>query len=166
MLHLYHISMKIFQVLCFICLAFSGFSQKSEVISAKQLISQYSNNNDTTYVVNFWATWCKPCIEELPFFLKLEKEMANEPVKFIFVSLDDSKHIIDRVNPFIKKMEINNVFVLDDKDPNDWIPEISNEWTGSIPATLIIKNQNENFYEQKFNYDQLKKAVLKTKGTR
>lgn len=140
------------------------FAQNADVITADDLQKIIKKNNDTTYVVNFWATWCKPCIEELPYFLQLENELFNFPVQFIFVSLDDSKYKESRVIPFTEKNKMKNVYILEDNDPNDWIPQISEEWTGSIPATLIIKNNNKTFLEKKLDYNQLKDEVEKTKG--
>ncbi|MGI8892860.1 MAG: TlpA family protein disulfide reductase [Bacteroidia bacterium] len=155
--------MRLLSVLL-ICFSGLAYSQQAKIINTDQLIKEYHKTNDTTYIINFWATWCKPCIEELPYFLQLENELINQPFKFLFISLDDSKYRESRVIPFAEKNKMNNVFILEDKDPNEWIPRVSEEWTGSIPATLIIRNNNPTFHEQKLNYEQLKKSVAKTKG--
>ncbi|MGJ8667645.1 MAG: TlpA disulfide reductase family protein [Patiriisocius sp.] len=112
--------------------------------------------NDTTYVVNFWATWCKPCIAELPVFEKLNAESVSEKVKVILVTLDFPEKIESQVIPFLDRNEIKSeVVLLDDADANGWIPKISETWSGAIPATLIYKNNNRKFYEQSFTYEQL-----------
>jgi thiol-disulfide isomerase/thioredoxin len=151
-------------ILIFFFFSSLAYSQNADLVTAKELQSYFKKNNDTTYVINFWATWCKPCIQELPYFLQLENELIDSSVKFLFVSLDDSKYRESRVIPFKVKNNMNTVFILEDDDPNEWIPLISEAWTGSIPATLIIKNNNETFLEKKLDYTQLKEAVEKTKG--
>ena len=150
-------------LIALLTISFSSFAQTIDVVNVTEL-QKRNSSNDTTYVLNFWATWCKPCIEELPYFLQLEKELINHPVKFIFVSLDDSEHLNSRVLPFIKKHEMKNVVILEDKDPNEWIPKIHNSWTGSIPATLIVNSEINNFYEQKLSYKELKEFVKIKKG--
>ncbi len=118
----------------------------------------YKNDNKT-YVVNFWATWCKPCVEELPFFEKINK-IKN--VKVILVSLDFPDQIESRLVPFIKEKNIQSkVVMMIDPDQNSWIPKINKEWTGAIPATLIYNSNKRKFYEQSFSYEQLQKEVTK-----
>src|SRR5690606_6809447 len=48
----------------------------------------FQKKNDSIYVINFWATWCKPCIKELPAFEKIASEYADKKVKVLLVSLD------------------------------------------------------------------------------
>ena len=123
-----------------------------------------NQQNDTTYVVNFWATWCKPCIDELPAFQKLSNDYQNDKVKVILVSLDFPGKIENNVIPFIIKNKVTpKVIVLDDPDQNSWIPKVSEDWLGSIPATVIYKNDKKAFYEQSFTYEELNKELLKIK---
>ena len=103
--------------------------------------------NDTVYVVNFWATWCKPCVAELPFFMEAEKAMEDKKVKITFVSLDFSDQLDKRVVPFIEKNKINSrCFLLADQDSNEWIPKVDETWSGAIPATVIYKNGDKKFF--------------------
>lgn len=114
--------------------------------------------NDTTYVLNFWATWCKPCIQELPYFEKLNAEKEN--VKVVLVSLDFPNHIEKQVLPFIKKYNLKSeILLLDEANGNKWIPKVSPDWSGAIPATVILKNKEMKFFEQSFTYIELEKAV-------
>ena len=117
-------------------------------------------DNDTTYVVNFWATWCVPCVEELPSFEKLNKEYKDKKVKVILVSLDMSKQIESRLIPFIQKKKLQSkVVLLNDPDANAWIEKVDKSWSGAIPATIIYKKQNRKFYERSFTYGELEKEV-------
>tara|TARA_B100001167_G_C16720607_1_gene281011 strand:+ start:103 stop:699 length:597 start_codon:yes stop_codon:yes gene_type:complete len=116
--------------------------------------------DETTYVINFWATWCKPCIEEMPAFEALREHYEDKNVKVILVSLDLPKLLEKQVVPFVEKKGLQSeVILLDDPDANTWIPKVAEEWSGAIPATLIIKGEQRQFYEQSFTYETLEKAV-------
>jgi len=133
-----------------------------EVISFEQLENKINVNNDTTYVLNFWATWCKPCVDELPYFLDLHKEWKNKKIKFLFVSLDFVKKK-DQVNIFINKKKCDAQFyLLNAPNQNEWIDKIAYEWEGSIPATLVFNNARKKkiFYEREFTYEELKTELI------
>lgn len=117
------------------------------------------NDNKTTYVVNFWATWCAPCVKELPHFEQLNSE--NKKVKVVLVSLDFKDQYESKLLPFLKKKSIvSEVVLLTDKDYNAWLPQVDKEWSGSIPATLIIKNGKKVFAEKMFSsYEELNEYV-------
>ena len=107
--------------------------------------------NDTLYVVNFWATWCAPCVKELPYFEAFSKENSNQKVKVILVSLDFEKQKDSKLIPFLKKKKItSDVVLLLEKDYNNWLPKVDKNWSGSIPATLLIKGNKRQFAEQEF----------------
>ncbi len=115
---------------------------------------------DTTYVYNFWATWCAPCVKELPSFLKLNEKYKDKPFKLVLVSLDFPKSVEKSLMPFLEKKKMNvEVVLLNDPDANSWIEKIDKDWSGAIPATLIINKNKRKFYEQSFEYEQLEEEV-------
>lgn len=121
-----------------------------------------TKNNDTTYVVNFWATWCRPCIKELPVFEKLNADYSEKKVKVVLVSLDFPDKIEKQVIPFMDKNNIQSeVVLLDDPDSNSWIPKISKDWSGAIPVTIIYKGDSREFYERSFTFEELDTEVNK-----
>lgn len=124
---------------------------------------RFLNRDDgKTYVINFWATWCKPCVEELPYFEQLYKEYKAKGVTMILVSLDMPKMIETQLIPFIKKKNLQaNVIVLDDPKQNTWIPKINENWSGAIPATLMYNRNERAFFEQSFTYATLESELLK-----
>ncbi|MCB0374525.1 MAG: TlpA family protein disulfide reductase, partial [Sinomicrobium sp.] len=100
-----------------------------------------SREDGKTYVINFWATWCKPCVEELPYFERLHENFKDRGVKVILVSLDMPGMIETQLIPFIRNRKLKpEVVVLDDPRQNMWISEIDENWSGAIPATLIYTN--------------------------
>ena len=117
-------------------------------------------DNDTVYVINFWATWCRPCVEELPYFEQLNEEYSSEKVKVILVSLDFADELKTRVMPFLERREIKSkVVLLDESDPNEFIDKVNTQWSGAIPATLVYKGEKSDFYERNFNYEELQSIV-------
>lgn len=117
-------------------------------------------NDDKIYVINFWATWCGPCVKELPYFEKLNEQYANKNVEVILVSLDFPHVYNSKLKPFIIENNLRSkVIALDDVDANSWIPKVNETWSGSIPATLIYRNENSKFYERSFNYEELEEEV-------
>ncbi len=118
--------------------------------------------NDTLYVFNFWATWCAPCIKELPNFEQVGKELSAQKVKVILVSLDFKSKIKSQLIPFLQKKQIaSEVVVLSDPDANSWIDKVSSAWSGAIPATLLVQNDRRAFYEKDFTYEELTSLITK-----
>jgi thiol-disulfide isomerase/thioredoxin len=116
--------------------------------------------NDKTYVVNFWATWCAPCVKELPYFEKLNKEYQDKNVEVILVSLDFPKKVNTKLIPFINENNLQSkVVLLDDKNEQFWIGDISDKWSGAIPATLIYNKDKREFYEKSFTYESLENTI-------
>ena len=146
--------MKIFQVVCLLLgsLCLSAQKQPVELLNREELLALCSTHNDTTYVINFWATWCKPCIEELPYFEALHRvQDAPVPIKVILVSLDFEENLSKRVIPFLEKNQIQaKVCLVTDTRYHSWIDEVDNRWSGAIPATLVLKNHEKHFAERSF----------------
>jgi thiol-disulfide isomerase/thioredoxin len=137
-----------------------AFSQNISIIKFETLQQRITSNPDTVYVVNFFASWCAPCIKEIPEFLKYADENKAQKVRVIFVSLDFKKSMSESLLPLIKKLNINQtVYLLDEPDANDWINKIDNAWSGVIPATLILHNSSDyrRFTTESLTYSLLKK---------
>lgn len=157
--------MRYFRFILAIVLFSSFTSNAQDLITFKtydELNAYLKENNSKPLVVNFWATWCAPCVKELPYFEKLNQE--NQNVKVILVSLDFEKQVESKLKPFLKKKKYTSTSIyLADKDYNTWLPKVDKNWSGSIPATLIIKDGKMTFIEQDFsNYEELKTYVNQT----
>ena len=109
------------------------------VTSFDEIKKLYTANSDTAYMVNFWATWCKPCVVELPYFNTVSKELKGKKIKFIFVCLDFINTVENKVKPFLIKNPLEGyVVVLGDQNVNTWGSEIDNKWDGAIPVSMLI----------------------------
>lgn len=128
-------------------------------VKYENLLAILQANNDTLYVVNFWATWCMPCVKELPYFVSTAKAMQGKPMKLILVSLDTKDEIEAKVLPFLKEKQFEAThFLLDDNGRmNEWIPKFDANWDGAIPATALYKNGKKI----RFTAGQLSEAELK-----
>ncbi len=117
-----------------------------------------------TYIINFWATWCQPCIEEMPYFEKVYAEQKDNNVELVLVNLDMPNMWKTRLEPYVEKNKIQGtVVILDDPKQNEWIPKVSETWGGGIPATLIYNKDKRTFYERGFTYEELNEALNKFK---
>ena len=116
-----------------------GHAQNAEIISASDLQQRIAGEPDKIQVINFWATWCGPCIKELPLFERITNE-GRPDVKVILVSLDlDLDPDPEKVYRFIDRKNIQSeVLLLNEPDPNSWINKIEPQWSGALPATVII----------------------------
>ncbi|MFN9150965.1 MAG: TlpA disulfide reductase family protein [Bacteroidota bacterium] len=133
-----------------------SFSRVEEV-NLRQLQSRILATSDTTYVVNFWATWCRPCIEELPAFEALSRKYSKEPVVVILVGLDQPQDRLTKVEPFIRRRGYTEscIVLLNEPKPHLWIDKVDSSWSGSIPATLFIRGNRRLFGEFQFSETQL-----------
>lgn len=131
---------KILLITCFLTgISLSAFAQSVPVYKASALMERVAAGKDTLYVLNFWATWCVPCVKELPEFDKLHSRYQGKPVSIIMVSLDFPDALPKKLPGFIHKKKLRpEVIWLDETNANEFIPKIEPEWQGSIPATLMI----------------------------
>lgn len=143
--------------------SFSAYSQQNTTVKVKnfeQLKPLLHQKNDTLYVVNFWATWCAPCIKEVPYFEQIGQKYKDKKVKVLMVSLDFPQQLESRVIPFIEKQNMKNeVVLLDDPRQNKWIPQVDEEWTGALPATLIYTRDHREFHQKEFTFDELEEII-------
>jgi thiol-disulfide isomerase/thioredoxin len=121
----------------------------------------FNYQNDTTYVINFWATWCAPCIAELPYFENMNKTYKDEKVKVVLISLDSKKAIDSKLRPFIQREKLmSHVVALTDTDYNTWIDKVNPDWDGAIPVTIIYNKEEYEIIKGEFdNYEELNTIV-------
>jgi thiol-disulfide isomerase/thioredoxin len=136
-------------------------TQPPKIIKLSELKAIIQEPSEKLKVINFWATWCAPCIKELPYFEKLNDERTD--VEVVLVSMDlDLDPDPEKVNKFIARRGIKSkVLLLDERDPNSWIDQIDPAWSGALPATLIVnsKTGQRKFIEKELKPGELNKLV-------
>ena len=145
----------------FLCSAVYAQTTAVPILDFEGVKPYLEKNNDTVYVVNFWATWCKPCVEELPFLEQLQQDHINQPLQVVLVSLDFRNQIQSKLIPFINDHSLQSkVIVLDDPDANSWIDQVDERWSGAIPATLVYRREKRLFFKEGFeDYESIKSAI-------
>ena len=138
-------------------------AQEVEVIDVPGLQKLISQSNGTTKVINFWATWCKPCVEEMPFFEEVRADDRFNNVEIVLVSVDFIEDLDSKVKKFIDRKKIGaTVKLIDNVDYNSWIDKVDPRWSGEIPATLIIDPGTEKraFYTGSFKQGELQEILI------
>lgn len=145
-------------ILCCSCKENKPIAQ-AQKIDREQFLEVLEQEGGKVQVINFWATWCAPCVEELPAFEQMSREYSDE-IDMTLISLDDVDLIEKKVNPFLKENEITaTVLLLDDPYSSEWIPMVDPHWDGAIPVTLIKNNSKSRFYNRTFTESELEKEI-------
>ncbi len=138
-------------------------SQTIQQMSFDQLQKRLHERKEKIVVVNFWATWCGPCVEELPNFEKLNEKYSSQKVKVILVNLDFNSAVKSSVEPFVKNKNLKSeVWHITDTDPNKWINKADSSWSGAIPVTMIFNASHKKifFREEQLTFEELEKVIL------
>jgi thiol-disulfide isomerase/thioredoxin len=144
-----------------IFLLFNLFSYAQEIKSMKiSELEAFIQSRTKPTVINFWATWCAPCVEEMPWFNKIVNQ--NKDVELVFVSLDNNRAYPGRIQSFISAKNINATLIwLNETNADIFCPRIDKKWEGSIPATLFV-NRSRNyrrFIESQLSPGELRKQL-------
>lgn len=139
----------------------SELSNGTPVVNYDGLKDVIFKDDGTTYVINFWATWCKPCVEELPYFEQLTESYDDDKVKVILVSQDFKRQWEKKLVPFMQDRALkSDVIVLNEPDGNTWISDVNEEWSGALPATIIHRGNKSEFHEGSYaSFEELNEKV-------
>ena len=119
---------------------------------------EYIDQSDSALVVNFWATFCGPCIEEIPYFQSISNQYKNQKVKLLLVSLDFKEYYPQKIAAFAKRFGFTAEIVwLDEEKPDEFCPKIDSAWSGAMPATLFVNKANKH---RKFIEAQIKPVEI------
>lgn len=140
-------------------------AQPAETVKIEFLQKMIDGNSDKIQVLNFWATWCAPCIKELPLFEQVNANRNDIDVSLVSIDLDLDPNP-DKVYRFIDRKKLKSkVYILDERDPNTWIDKIDKSWSGAIPATLVVnlKNGKRKFVEKELKAGDLEEIINSVK---
>ena len=131
-------------------------AQQIREIDREGIVQLSRLSNDTTYVINFWATWCSPCVKEIGYFETLHRKYAGDKVQVVLVSLDFPNQVNRRVVPFLEEKKITApVRLVTELDYNSWIDQVDPAWSGALPATLILHKDKRIFMEKELTENEL-----------
>ncbi len=148
-------------VILFIASAYTSPCQqpaKWKITDVQKLI----DTSGSVLIINFWATFCKPCVEEIPDLIKYATKYKKEKVALYLISLDLADYYPAKIKKFVAaKKYAANIAWLDESNADYFCPLISPAWSGSIPATLFLNKKNgyRKFYEKKFSTAEIEKEI-------
>ena len=132
--------------------------QKIKIKALNDLIT----TSDSVLIINFWATFCKPCVEEIPDLIKFTKKYKKQKVSLYLVSLDLENYYPEKIKKFVtKKKYAAKIAWLDESNADYFCPLIDATWSGAIPATLIVNNKMgyKKFYEKQLTPVEIEVAI-------
>jgi thiol-disulfide isomerase/thioredoxin len=121
----------------------------------------------TPLIVNFWATYCKPCVEEIPFFQEEVKKQKASGVQLLLVSLDLKSYFPQKIKSFAASRKFTApILWLNETNADYFCPKVDPKWSGVLPATLFINNNTgyRKFYEEPLTRETLKKEIMAILG--
>lgn len=152
------------KTILFIAIVMAAVSVQSQVPKWKMqnVVDYFSKQTDTIYVINFWATFCKPCVAEIPDFIKITDKYKNQKVKLLLVSLDLPSFYPSKIASFATKNKFHaDIVWLDETNADIFCPMIDPKWSGAIPATIIVNARTgfKKFFEEEMNAVKLEKEL-------
>lgn len=156
--------MKVFWISAVILLVSVQISSAQPIskISKDELVQILNNPSGKLHVVNFWATWCAPCVAELSGFQEVVNKMKSDKVDFLFVSLDFPSDGEQKLTAFMKKNHYSfKVALMTETDANSWIDLVDPSWQGDIPSTLFVNNSRKihQFHSGAMDKNKLEKTI-------
>jgi len=140
----------------------SAHSQQIKKVKITDIEHYISTSKDTLLVINFWATFCKPCVAEIPSFIKITDQYKTNDVKLTLVSLDLPDYFPKKIAAFAKTHKFTaDILWLDETNADYFCPKIDPKWSGSIPATLMVNTKTgyRKFFEEEMSSAEFEKEL-------
>ncbi len=153
--------MKTFLVILFLFFVSGIYSQEVKSIKITDLENTIKESK-TPLIVNFWATFCVPCLEEIPYFQEMAGRYKAKNVSLVFVSLDMKAAYPVKVNEMAKRLNlIYPVVWLNETNADYFCPKIDTSWTGGMPSSLFVNNAtgHHKFFEEPLSKEKLEKEI-------
>lgn len=138
-------------------------NQSINVYDTDGMLQYLDVKDDKIHVVNFWATWCAPCIKELPYFEQMAAEMGDD-VELTLVSMDFEENLEKSLVPFVNKRDLKgDVIVVLAENEAEMIEQVDPKWEGNLPATVIYNKNKRIFKPNSLTYNELVSEIEKFK---
>jgi len=145
----------------FLLIGSNSFAQKVKKVQITE-IEDIIQKTDHPVIISFWATWCAPCIQEIPYFQETVKRYEDSNVEFVLVSLDFKGSYPSGIESFLKKKNFQASFYwLNETNADYFCPKIDPKWDGSIPATLFVNNKTgyRKFFDRQLTPLQVEQEI-------
>lgn len=154
-------------ITCFFLVCFTSLSAQYVVKWDVQKLQDFiATKQDKVLIINFWATYCLPCLQEIPGLVKVSKEV-KDVAEVRFVSIDPKDSFPSAIRKFAVKQNITSPMIwLNVKPTTYFFPKISNQWKGAIPSTLFINYETgyRKVVEGKMSEEEFLKEIMKAKS--
>ena len=154
---------KILFLFCFLAVTAVTYAQQIPKWKITDFEKYISDSKDEVLVINFWATFCKPCVAEIPSFISIATKYKGAKVRLMLVSLDLKSEYPAGITAFAKKHKFgtNLIAWLDETNADYFCPKADPKWSGSIPATLIINTKTgyRKFFEEEMSASNFQKEL-------
>jgi thiol-disulfide isomerase/thioredoxin len=159
-------SVFIFLTSCLLLLTSFSYSQQVKKVKIAALM-EYIQKSDHPLVVSFWATWCAPCVEEIPWLQTAVEKYKDDKVELVLVSLDFAPSYPKKITEFVQQNKFTATFFwLNETNADEFCPKIDARWGGSIPANLFMNNKTgyRRFFDRQLTDRQAEPEVKKLVG--
>jgi thiol-disulfide isomerase/thioredoxin len=120
-------------------------SDTPRLVDASDVKEIVASHEGEVVLLNFWATWCPPCVREFPELVEVEKEYRGRGVAVISVSIDFPEKLEKELLPFLEEHQPDfEVYLKKDGDVTVFTRTIDPEWKGTLPATFFYDRQGRS----------------------
>ncbi len=134
--------------------------QKVKITDLEHLIA----NSNHPLIVNFWATFCVPCVKEIPYFQTTISRYAAQQVELVLVSVDLPDYFPARIASFARGRSFTSrILWLDETNADYFCPRVDPKWTGGIPSSLFVDNKTHyrRFFDRQLTEPQVEFEIKK-----
>ena len=153
--------MKVFSIIVVLFLGIIVNAQEVKSVKVTEL-AKTIHESKSPLIINFWATFCVPCLQEIPYFQELTQQYKSKNVSLIFVSLDLKEAFPAKVSEMAKKLNLSFPVVwLNETNADYFCPKIDTSWSGGMPSSLFVNNAKgyHKFFEDQLSREKLESEI-------
>ena len=136
-------------------------ARELRAVTAAEVLAAVREPGARAVLVNVWATWCAPCVEEMPYLARLKREYGPRGLRLIVVSADFEEQAAAAA-AFLDRQEVDAVSLIKREKDETFIDAIHPPWSGALPASLLYDEEGRLhfFWEGAATYEDLESRIL------